>query len=254
MASYNENDVLKLREIFPTLDEDTIGAVLAHHHGDVYPAMLQLVEMLGDDEVQQATLAVLEAEDLGETAAQLDTDEQLAMALQEEFAFEDESRSRRGGSTPASGSRSAPNSGSKKSQGKLSNEAKQLLVKFGRYKSRNGTQRLLPTDGADSAAPDARDAYEPNFCDIGYDPPAPVPLVSTTRELEHRTEQMTLAEQDNLDEPTSSLPQADRDARYNQRLARARMSNKNVRAAQPPPPEPQEPNLINLQENLINVI
>eukprot|EP00965_Chrysotila_dentata_P112734 3725061-Pleurochrysis_carterae.AAC.4 len=71
MASYNENDVLKLREIFPTLDEDTIGAVLAHHHGDVYPAMLQLVEMLGDDEVQQATLAVLEAEDLGETAAQV---------------------------------------------------------------------------------------------------------------------------------------------------------------------------------------
>eukprot|EP00965_Chrysotila_dentata_P112735 3725061-Pleurochrysis_carterae.AAC.5 len=141
-------------------------------------------------------------------APQLDTDEQLAMALQEEFAFEDESRSRRGGSTPASGSRSAPNSGSKKSQGKLSNEAKQLLVKFGRYKSRNGTQRLLPTDGADSAAPDARDAYEPNFSDIGYDPPAPVPLVSTTRELEHRTEQMTLAEQDNLDEPTSSLPQA----------------------------------------------
>eukprot|EP00965_Chrysotila_dentata_P112736 3725061-Pleurochrysis_carterae.AAC.6 len=51
-----------------------------------------------------------------------------------------------------------------------------------------------------------------------------------------------------------SFAQADRDARYNQRLARARMSNKNVRAAQPPPPEPQEPNLINLQENLINVI
>merc|ERR1712060_873804 len=141
---------LKLHETFPTLDRETVHAVHAHGAGDNHAAMMQLIELLGDDEeALEITFALLQGEDFDEAAAQLAHDEQVALALQQDLA--DSEGNSAGARHAATEARSKEASVAHRKM-KLSSEVRQLLVRFGRHRSmKHGAQRLLEPTSIDSS-------------------------------------------------------------------------------------------------------
>lgn len=212
---------LKLREIFPTIDEETIHAVYSHHGGDSYAAMLQLIELLGDDEeALEVTFALLQAEELDEAASQMAADEQLALALQEELATSDAPAASSAG---AAGARSTVYPARKKTpvkSNKLSTDASRLLAKFGRSRAKTGTQRLLDVTSVDSAdvpdelvtdAPESH-PYSPNVGTLGMARTGGSPSDSL------------LLSGDSEGTATGVRTGGEKEAQYNARLMRARAS------------------------------
>lgn len=147
---------LKLYEIFPTLDRDTVHAVHTHHGSDTSAAIIQLIELLGeDDEALDIAFALMHVEELDETAAQLAHDEQVALALQEELALNECPAGTNDGSASArTATASKDTAGNPARKPTLfSGDARQLLVRFGRQRARTNTQqRLLDPGSIDSAA------------------------------------------------------------------------------------------------------
>jgi len=188
-----------LFEIFPTLDRETVQAVFIHQGGDTLAAMMQLIELLGEDEeALECALALLQAEDFEETA-QLAHDEQVARALQEEFANSESSSA----VAPESASTEAP---VVRRRNKFASDARELLIKLGRQRARTSTQRLLDpsVEGSDAVQDDAER--------VPYAPPSPP---------------SSLVE-DGSDNSKSSPRDAKdgRDELYNARLMRARASRR----------------------------
>eukprot|EP00310_Coccolithus_braarudii_P022317 CAMPEP_0183353810 /NCGR_PEP_ID=MMETSP0164_2-20130417/35188_1 /TAXON_ID=221442 /ORGANISM="Coccolithus pelagicus ssp braarudi, Strain PLY182g" /LENGTH=223 /DNA_ID=CAMNT_0025526567 /DNA_START=74 /DNA_END=745 /DNA_ORIENTATION=+ len=145
MADESLGMELKLYDIFPTVDRETIHAVCSHHAGDAHAAMLQLIELLGnDEEALEITFALMQTEEVDELAYQLAQDEQLALALQQEFAAPEQ---------PV-GAASKP-VGAARKKSNLSTEARALLIKFGKFRVRTGAHntkhRLLDPGSMDSA-------------------------------------------------------------------------------------------------------
>jgi len=137
--------VTLLQSVFAGIDVEIINSVLAHHSGDLYPAVLQLLEFADADMVDAETVLALAKEcDAFTDTDQIALDTQIAMAMQEELSLEAAAHE----PPPSSGQASSrPNSAAKR--------AKQLaerLTKLARYRSRTGAaMRLLDSETVSSA-------------------------------------------------------------------------------------------------------
>jgi len=210
----DESMELKLREIFPTIDTETIHAVCTHHAGDSYSAMLQLIELLGDDEeALEVTFALLQAEELDETASQMAQDEQLALALQQELAIADAPPGSSSGSGADARAKAPAVRKKPVTKSKLSEEASRLLVKFGRSRAKTGAQRLLDISAVDSAEiPD----------DHSVDASRAHVYASNVDDAQTPSEELLPSHGDSSVATGVRTGEGEREAQYNARLMRAR--------------------------------
>lgn len=212
-AVLDAHDMEKLRAVFAAADDETIAAVLHDETiaGDVVSAALMLLEVCGDDSVNQEELAsLLQQEETGGGAHQADL--QVALALQEELDREarDESAAARSAVTPTMSSPQGM-----LSLGALPSKANALMARLTRRRLRTG-ERLLDEGGGASDEP-----ADNEFADLDM-------FGATERQGTYAAPSPTLPPQPSPDEEASS-----HESRYRARVNRARASNTS-RASHPP--------------------